>query len=183
MAAAEWGGGETEEGRWEKSRGIFMPALTPPGLGPTPKSWRPPNLLLPPFLVLFQAPDLLQEAAPLLAQPHDLLIGISIVLFPSPPAAFRWGLRFPHPRPQPEPHPVPGGSPHLLPDPDVSHRQGDAGGRWRRLPLLGSPLLSMAGHRVLGREGREGEGGRSGYMPASPTVNQPSQPQSRPDFT
>lgn len=43
-----------------------------------------PHLLLPPFLVLLQAPDLLQQAAPLLSQPHDLLIGISVILCPPP---------------------------------------------------------------------------------------------------
>lgn len=40
------------------------------------------HLLLPPLLVLLQAPDLLKQAAPLLSQPHDLLVGVTIVLLP-----------------------------------------------------------------------------------------------------
>lgn len=43
-----------------------------------------PHLLLPPFLVLLQAPDLLKQAPPLLSQPHNLLVGIAVILFPRP---------------------------------------------------------------------------------------------------
>jgi hypothetical protein len=39
------------------------------------------------FLVLFKASDLLQKAASLLPQAHDLFIGFLIILFPSPPGS------------------------------------------------------------------------------------------------
>lgn len=76
------GAGEGRKGR----RGVF-PHL----------SLCSPNLQLPSLFVLFQAPDLLQEASPLLPQPHDLLVGFSIVLCSPPwePTTFRGGLRLP----------------------------------------------------------------------------------------
>lgn len=53
----------------------------------------------------------------------------------------------------------------------ISHRHGDAGRGLRCFPLLGSPSLFMAGHRVLGEGGR----GHMGHMPAS-YPNMPAQP-------
>lgn len=55
---------------------------TPGNCSPTRRLQEPPNLLPPPFLVLFQAPDLLQEPASLLSQTHNLLISILVVLCP-----------------------------------------------------------------------------------------------------
>lgn len=66
---------EGEEGRWYGSPGSCSPAPRLQGL-------QPPDLLPPAFLVLFQAPDLLQEPASLLSQAYNLLISIPVILSP-----------------------------------------------------------------------------------------------------
>lgn len=60
---------------------VFPQELYPtPGLA---QAWdsAAPHLPLPALLVLLQTPDLLQQAALLLSQPHNLLVGILIILF------------------------------------------------------------------------------------------------------
>lgn len=94
--------GREGRGREERQRSLLPRVAPVPGLGLAPAPVSPaPHLLLPLFLVLFQAPDLLQKAAPLLSQPHDLLIGILIILSPHPPPLHEAQGLYP-PIPEPE---------------------------------------------------------------------------------
>lgn len=113
-------GGSTVPGVLEEHRG--GPCVWRGRRGRVPPKWyllqaqpkahvsEAPHLLLLPFLVLLQAPDLLQQAAPLLSQPHDLLIGILIILSPDPgnppPLHDAQGLYPPVPEPELSPHPA-----------------------------------------------------------------------------
>lgn len=121
-------------GKRGRSKGGEVGAFFPSELHPIPGSAQAcvpaaPYLLLPPFLVLFQAPDLLKQAALLLTQPHNLLIGISIILFPRPqdPSLLHEAQGLFHPileQELPPPIPTPEG-PHSSPRPGhLSPAQG-----------------------------------------------------------
>lgn len=69
-------------GKRGRRKGRKVGGTASQGIAPRLQGLQPPHLLHPPFLVLFQGPDLLQEAASLLSQAHDLLISIPIILSP-----------------------------------------------------------------------------------------------------
>lgn len=64
--------------------------------------------------------------------------------------------------------------------PGAPHRHGDAGGGRRRLPLLGSPLLVVAGRRVLVGGVRRHGGGLASLPPKPTQPPAPSPPPSLP---
>lgn len=75
---ASVGAGKRGRRKDGKVGGIVSQRIASP---PRPQALQPPNLP-PPFLVLFQAPDLLQEPASLLPQAHNLLVSIPVILSP-----------------------------------------------------------------------------------------------------